>query len=68
MVGVGGVATGADAYAKLRAGASLVQLYTALIYEGPAAVTRIRRELADLLARDGLATAAEARGLDVAGA
>ena len=35
LVGVGGIASGADAYAKIRAGASLVQLYTALVYEGP---------------------------------
>jgi dihydroorotate dehydrogenase len=64
MVGVGGVASGADAYAKIRAGASLVQLYTALIYDGPAAVVRIKRDLADLLARDGFAGVAEARGVD----
>ncbi|MBK1668663.1 dihydroorotate dehydrogenase (quinone) [Rhodovibrio sodomensis] len=65
MVGVGGVASGADAYAKIRAGASLVQLYTALIYDGPAAVARIKAELAGLLARDGFADIAQARGRDV---
>ena len=62
LIGVGGVASGADAYAKIRAGASLVQLYSALIYEGPALVGRIKRELAGLLARDGLASVAEAVG------
>lgn len=62
LVGVGGVENGADAYAKVRAGASLVQLYTALIYEGPGLVSRIARELAGLLARDGLASVAEAVG------
>ena len=67
MVGVGGVSSGADAYAKIRAGATLVQLYTALIYDGPAAVGRIKRELAALLVRDGFATLAEARGLDARG-
>jgi dihydroorotate dehydrogenase len=67
MVGVGGVSSGADAYAKIRAGATLVQLYTALIYDGPAAVARIKCELAALLVRDGFATLAEARGLDALG-
>jgi len=65
LIGVGGIAGGADAYAKIRAGASLVQLYTALVYEGPGLVTRIKRELAALLARDGFATLAEAVGADV---
>ena len=49
LIGVGGVASGADALAKLRAGATAVQLYTALVYEGPMLVQRIKRELADLL-------------------
>jgi len=43
LVGVGGVASGADAYAKIRAGASLVQLYTALAYSGPGLIARIQR-------------------------
>ena len=64
LVGVGGVASGAEAYAKIRAGASLVQLYTALIYEGPALVGRIKEELADLLRRDGFASVAAAVGAD----
>jgi dihydroorotate dehydrogenase len=53
LIGVGGIFCGADAYAKIRAGASAVQLYTALIYRGPAVVTRILAELDALLARDG---------------
>ena len=53
LIGVGGVASGADAYAKVRAGASLVQLYTGLIYEGPALIPRIKAGLAGLLRRDG---------------
>jgi dihydroorotate dehydrogenase len=65
LIGVGGVASGADAYAKIRAGASLVQLYTALIYEGPGLVLRIKRDLAGFLARDGFASIAEAVGADV---
>jgi dihydroorotate dehydrogenase len=64
LVGVGGVASGADVYAKIRAGASLVQLYTALVYEGPGLVGRIKRELAALLRRDGFARIADAIGAD----
>ena len=64
LIGVGGIASGADAYAKIRAGASLVQLYTALVYRGPALVGEIKRDLADLLRRDGFATLAEAVGAD----
>ena len=64
LIGVGGVASGADAYRKIRAGASLVQLYTALVYDGPALVGRIKRELAALLRADGFASVAEAVGAD----
>lgn len=63
LIGVGGIASPADAYAKLRAGASAIQLYTALAWEGPALVGRMARGLATLLARDGL-TLTEAVGLD----
>jgi dihydroorotate dehydrogenase len=62
IIGVGGIASGADAYEKIRAGASLVQLYSALVYQGPGLVPRIKRELAQLLARDGFLTLAEAVG------
>ena len=62
LVGVGGISSGADAYAKIRAGASLVQLYTALVFEGPGLVARIKRELLDCLARDGFANVTEAIG------
>jgi dihydroorotate dehydrogenase len=64
LIGVGGVSSGAQAYAKIRAGASLVQLYTALIYRGPGLVAEIRRDLAALLARDGYARVADAVGAD----
>jgi dihydroorotate dehydrogenase len=64
LIGVGGIASAADAYAKIRAGASLVQLYTALVFEGPGLVRRIKDELAVLLARDGFAHVAEAVGAD----
>ena len=49
LIGVGGIASGADAYAKIRAGATLVQLYTALVYEGASLLPRIKRELLDCL-------------------
>ena len=62
LVGTGGIASGEDAYAKIRAGASLVQLYSALVYRGPALIGRIARELAALLRRDGFASLAEAVG------
>jgi dihydroorotate dehydrogenase len=65
LVGVGGIASGADAYAKIRAGASLVQLYTALVYEGLGLVRRMKRDLAGFLARDGFASIADAVGADV---
>lgn len=54
IIGVGGVSSGQEAYKKIRSGASLVQLYTALVYEGPPVVKKIKRELEELLRRDGL--------------
>ncbi|HET6522552.1 MAG TPA: quinone-dependent dihydroorotate dehydrogenase, partial [Geminicoccaceae bacterium] len=68
LVGVGGVASGADAYAKLRAGAGLVQLYTAMVYEGPGILGRLCAELDALLERDGFAGVREAVGADARGA
>ncbi len=65
LIGCGGVASGADAYAKIRAGATLVQLYSALVFDGPPLVRRIKDELAALLARDGFASAADAVGADL---
>lgn len=62
LVAAGGIASGADAFERIRAGASLVQLYTALIYEGPLLARRIARELAALLERDGFTGVAEAIG------
>jgi dihydroorotate dehydrogenase len=62
LIGVGGIADGADAYAKIRAGASLVQLYTGLVFQGPALIQRITAELAALLRRDGFASVAAAVG------
>ncbi|MGF6226108.1 dihydroorotate dehydrogenase [Inquilinus ginsengisoli] len=65
LVGVGGVASGADAYTKIRAGASLVQLYTALAYRGPGLVGEIKRDLAGRLRADGFRSVAEAVGTDL---
>ena len=62
LIGVGGIASGADAYAKIRAGARAVQLYSAMVYEGPGLVTRVRRELSARLKADGFATIADAVG------
>ena len=62
LIGVGGVANGRDAYAKIRAGASLVQLYTALVYHGLGLVNRINGELANLLRADGFSCVSEAVG------
>lgn len=64
IIGVGGVATGQDAYEKIKAGASLIQLYTSLTYEGPPVVNKIKRELVGLLERDRLNTISDAVGLD----
>jgi len=65
LIGVGGVSSGEDAYRKIRAGASLVQLYTALVYEGSGLIGRIKRELLECLARDGFASVSDAVGADV---
>ncbi|XP_033847481.1 dihydroorotate dehydrogenase (quinone), mitochondrial [Periophthalmus magnuspinnatus] len=64
IVGIGGVASGQDALDKIRAGASLVQFYTALAYQGPPVVTKIKRELEQLLQEQGFSCVAEAVGAD----
>jgi dihydroorotate dehydrogenase (fumarate)/dihydroorotate dehydrogenase len=67
LVSAGGIFTAEDAYERIRAGASLVQVYTALIYRGPGLVRRIKQGLCRLLERDGLNCVSEAVGLDRAG-
>jgi dihydroorotate dehydrogenase len=62
IIGCGGIAGGQDAYAKIKAGASLVQLYSAMVFQGPGLVKRIKRELAALLRADGFKSVAEAVG------
>jgi dihydroorotate dehydrogenase len=65
LIGVGGVASGEDAYRKIRAGASLVQLYTALVFNGGSLIPRIKRDLLACLERDGFACVTDAVGADV---
>ena len=64
IIGVGGIFNGADAYEKIRAGAAAVQIYTALIYEGPGLVRKVKEELANLLESDGYKSVSEAVGAD----
>ncbi|XP_064833214.1 dihydroorotate dehydrogenase (quinone), mitochondrial-like [Oncorhynchus masou masou] len=68
IIGVGGVASGQDAMDKICAGASLVQLYTSLTYQGPPVVTKIKRELEQLLKEQGFASISDAVGADHRGA
>jgi dihydroorotate dehydrogenase len=65
LIAAGGIDSGAEAYARIRAGASLVQIYSALVYYGPGLIRRMNRELVALLTRDGFATVAEAVGADL---
>ncbi|AXG08968.1 quinone-dependent dihydroorotate dehydrogenase [Haloplanus rubicundus] len=65
VVGVGGITDAAGAYRKIRAGASVVQLYTGLVYEGPSLARDINRGLRDLLERDGFDSVEEAVGADL---
>ena len=65
LIGCGGIGSGADAYAKIRAGATLVQLYSAMVFEGPPLIRRIKDELESLLARDGFASVNDAVGADL---
>ncbi len=65
LIGVGGVSTAHDAYTKIRAGATLVQLYTALVYQGFGVVRQIQKGLVELLARDGFSHVQQAVGADV---
>lgn len=65
IIGVGGIENGADAYERIRAGASLLEIYTALVYKGPGLLPTMKRELSELLERDGFHSVAEAVGVDV---
>ena len=64
LVGVGGIFSAEDAWARIRAGASLIQLYSAMVYEGPGIARRILRGLEQLMRREGFTTIAEAVGTE----
>lgn len=64
VIGVGGIFTAEDAYEKIRAGASLIEIWTGIVYEGPAITRNINRGLLRLLARDGFDNIAEAVGTE----
>ena len=63
LIGAGGVASGADAYDKIRAGAGAIQLYSALVFGGPGLVVRIKRDLAARLRADGFSSVSQAVGV-----
>ncbi len=63
LIGAGGISSGAEAYARIRAGAGAVQLYSALVFEGPGLVTRIKTDLARRLRADGFTSVSQAVGV-----
>ena len=65
IIGVGGISNGIDCYNKMKAGASLIQLYTALIYSGPSLISKINKELIDLIRTDGYKNIADVVGKSV---
>ncbi len=67
IMGCGGISSGKDAYEKIKSGASLVELITGMIYQGPGLIKKINRELAELLERDGYSNIKEAIGVSVRG-
>jgi dihydroorotate dehydrogenase len=64
LIGVGGIGSAQDAYARIRAGASLVQIYSALVYQGPGLARRINKQLQQLLQADGFVNISDAVGVD----
>jgi len=64
IIGVGGVGNGRDAYEKLKAGASLIQIYSMMVYEGPGVVNRIRKELGDIIVENGYKSVEDVVGTD----
>jgi dihydroorotate dehydrogenase len=64
LIGVGGISSGRDAYEKIRAGASLFQIYTAFVYQGPLLISRIKGELMALLRENGFDKVESAVGAD----
>jgi len=64
IVGVGGITSGGDAYDKIKSGASLVQVYSAMVYRGPYIAVQIAQEIGELLSQDGFSNISEAIGID----
>ncbi|HEY0326840.1 MAG TPA: dihydroorotate dehydrogenase (quinone), partial [Allosphingosinicella sp.] len=64
LIAAGGIASGADAWARIKAGASLVQLYSALVFHGPGLARRVAAELRVLAEREGFARVADAVGAE----
>mmetsp|Transcript_9509 Transcript_9509/g.14607 ORF Transcript_9509/g.14607 Transcript_9509/m.14607 type:complete len:479 (+) Transcript_9509:187-1623(+) len=64
IVGVGGVGSGHDVYEKLKAGASLVQIYSMMVYQGPGVISRIRKDLAELMVQNGQRSVDDVIGVD----
>ena len=64
LIAAGGIGSGEDAYARIKAGANLVQLYSALVYRGPGLAKQINRDLKALLARDGFTRLTDAIGTE----
>ena len=65
LIGVGGIESGSDCYEKIKSGASLIQLYTALTYNGPSLISKIKNELSDLIKTDGYKSITEVIGKSV---
>ena len=65
LIGVGGISNGIDCYEKIKAGASLVQLYTSLMYQGPSLITKIKSDLLNFIVTDGYKNIKEAIGVDI---
>ena len=65
LIGVGGISSGKDVYKKIKLGASAVQLYTALTYEGSIVIREIKKELIKLLKNDGYSCVSEAVGSEI---
>ena len=66
IIGVGGISSGADAYEKIKAGASVVEVYSSLVYNGMGLVPKIKKELVEMLKKDGYRNMDDAAGKDVA--
>ena len=65
IIGVGGISSGVECYEKIKAGASLIQLYTALVYQGPLVIKKIKNEILSCLHTDGYKNIKEVVGINV---